>query len=250
MSSAIAEISDYWSKNGKLDTERAFTKTTHAVEHICQLVDQLPSRGVSNLVYAVSVLRADALKNVGKNYGKSKGSVVGIALDGTGYLVLVETSPARRNRIYIRHGFQIPLDEFPGQPSESVDVTEYWRRDNVVRRDIVAVDLRDVIAFIRREAKKARSKSGASERTRETLLEISNTCIAVEHNFFDLIGRSIVTNNRSPDAPRGPLPKEGDIVAVLSEGKGLALSSSVPKARYGFVVGHKRMAQIKRDLKS
>lgn len=247
------EITEHWKPSGELDPVKAFTSNEEAIEHIHTVVaNEIPkklSRFTSMVNELYVAIDSDYFRMIGRI--PSGDSAISVLPNGK-LLVLTTKTSARRGKIYIRMGYE--YDPLFKKSGPSKDITEYWRSDNEVRRETSFLQWKDAIAYIRREAEYLRS-SDVSEATSLRLLQIKNTCRAVEHDYFKLIGRNVKTNVRGPDAARGPLPTTGKIVAVLPEGKGLAVSEMIPAGngktprRFGFFVGRTRMAQIIRDRK-
>lgn len=252
MSSEMMDISSYW-KNGHLDPAHAFQSSAEAVEYLARLAGDLPKKYGLSLSVVCDMLLTDRFQQVGEDVsvGATSGTVQALLPSGK-YLILAEQSPKRRDRVYLRYGWETPVESMPepGQKESApqkkmIDITDYWRKDNELRRERVLIDEDDAVAYIRREA--AESREEASAKYGEILAVIENTCLAIEHDYFQLIGRKVETNSRGSDASRGPLPVSGEVVAVLPEGQGLAVTSEINKMRHGFIIGRKRMAQIVRD---
>lgn len=243
MSTEIKSISDFWAGK-KLDSSVAFTKPEHAVTHIIELISTLKG----NVIKGDD---RDAMLNCARSYLDNRFKLVGKRVRGgeivaltpeNRYLVLTETTSVRRNRSYVRHGY---LMDFDSKQKDGVaeDITEHWRTDNELRKNSgLLVEPNDAIRHIRRTADALRAATRYKNVNR-TLMAIRNTCEAVERNFFALIGWVVTTNERSPEAKRGPRATDGEVVAILSEGRALALAHQTKKEKYGFVVGRTKVPE-------
>lgn len=249
--SAIIDISNYWDSKGNLNPEEAFSSVWEAIAHIGWKASLLPNRW-SKFKDQVSQI-CDLIENTCFNEIGKKVTLDGkkceivAALPSGEYLVLAEELPVLRDRVHVRLGTTVAPDDLESAKPVD-DITEYWRKDNVLRREASFLTDLDAIAHIRREAEAIRENAPLARKGQ--LAAIENTCLAVEHNYFQLIGNKVTINERKPDSTRGPLPTSGKFVAVLPEGRGLALSTTAANGvKYGFLVGRKRMAQIIRDMK-
>lgn len=132
--------------------------------------------------------------------------------------------------------------------SHIIEITEYWRGDNELRRSECFLSAGDVAAYIRKEM-------GSGQRIDRNAL--SKLCLSVEHDYFSLLGQKVNSNERTDGAgPQGPKPVKGKLVAVTTNGEGLVMTEKTSRRvagkiniRYGFILGHHAMEELARRKK-
>ena len=251
MATEIREIeSEFWHR-GRLRENAAFTEPDHAVSYVLSRLKTIDKYKKFMMKLIRTIRSHDKISMVGRQVPvrEHKGEAVALLPDGK-LLVLVSRSRIPKERKSRRSGFL--FDVFTGETSSKkpIDISKYWRTDDKLResRSVFASSV-DVFRYVRTEIRGFRESRSPSKAVDEVLVDVRHTLEAVEHDFFQLIGDKITTNERRRDAERGPLPSEGELVAILPGGKGLVELDEDFGAKHGFLAGRTKLAQILRGNK-